>query len=159
MIISPSTRSEGRTKIRISPEAQAARGLLNTVGTLGEKPTVRNTSTGYKALRRIRDDIRHGKFPTDLGKRVVDVATDLDGIWNGLIEHYFDSHVYIEVEAEQAPNPDSRVTLVQERDALGLRRMQLDWRLSEIDRLSIRGLVQLLGEEAGPLGCRARGHG
>ena len=34
---------------------------------------------------------------------------------------------------EQAPNPDSRVTLSEQRDALGMRRIRLDWRLSELD--------------------------
>ncbi len=142
----------GRTKVRASPKAQSARGLLNSAAQLGEKPTARNTSPGYKALRRIRNDLAQGQFPEDLGKRIKDVAADLDGIWDGLAEYFLDQHVYIEVEAEQAPNPDSRVTLVNDRDALGLKRMQLDWRLSAMDRESIRGLVQLIGEEAGRLG-------
>jgi choline dehydrogenase-like flavoprotein len=39
---------------------------------------------------------------------------------------------------EQAPNPDSRLTLSDERDALGMFRSKLDWRLrqSEIDTLA-----------------------
>ncbi|MGI9491666.1 MAG: GMC oxidoreductase [Geminicoccaceae bacterium] len=142
----------GLTKIRASPNAQSARSLLNNAAHLGKKPTARNTSPGYKALRKVRDDLKHGKFPEELSQRIMDVATDLDGIWDGLVEYFVDSSVYIEVEAEQAPNPDSKVTLIDERDALGLRRMQLDWRLSAIDRESIRGLVQLVGEEAGRLG-------
>lgn len=39
---------------------------------------------------------------------------------------------------EQAPNPASRVTLGQERDALGLRRTRLDWRLTDLDHASYR---------------------
>jgi choline dehydrogenase-like flavoprotein len=35
---------------------------------------------------------------------------------------------------EQAPNRDSRITLSAERDALGLPRVQMDWRLSALDR-------------------------
>jgi choline dehydrogenase-like flavoprotein len=50
---------------------------------------------------------------------------------------------------ESAPNPDSRVTLVRERDALGMRRVRLDWRLSEIDRRSAVRTVELLGAELG----------
>jgi choline dehydrogenase-like flavoprotein len=38
--------------------------------------------------------------------------------------------------AEQAPNPDSRVTVSAERDSLGQNRVRLNWRLSEIDFLS-----------------------
>lgn len=142
----------GRTMVRVGPKAQAERGLLNSVAELGPKPTARNTSQGYKALRKVRDDIRHGHFPDELGQRIITVTTDLGGIWNGLVEYFVDQHVYIEVEAEQAPNPDSRVTLDQETDALGLRRIQLDWRLSALDRDTMSGLVQLIGEEVGRLG-------
>ena len=34
---------------------------------------------------------------------------------------------------EQAPNPDSRVTLSGERDSLGMRRIRLDWQLTDLD--------------------------
>lgn len=36
--------------------------------------------------------------------------------------------------AEQAPNPDSRVLLSDERDRFGLRRVALDWQLSAVDK-------------------------
>jgi choline dehydrogenase-like flavoprotein len=38
---------------------------------------------------------------------------------------------------EQAPNASSRVTLSEQRDAFGLRRPRLDWRLSDLDRHTI----------------------
>jgi choline dehydrogenase-like flavoprotein len=49
--------------------------------------------------------------------------------------------------AEQAPNPASRVSLSDERDALGQRRARLEWRLSEIDILSIKRTQEIMGEE------------
>ncbi len=42
------------------------------------------------------------------------------------------------VLAEQAPNPDSRVTLGRGRDHLGMPRLQVDWRVAEDDVLSIQ---------------------
>lgn len=59
---------------------------------------------------------------------------------------------YAVVRAEQAPNPASRVILTSERDALGLRRAALDWRLSQLDRASITGLMTLLDQEFRRLG-------
>ena len=53
---------------------------------------------------------------------------------------------------EQAPNPDSRVTLAEERDALGLRRARLDWRITETDKLSLNRILHALAEELGALG-------
>jgi len=49
--------------------------------------------------------------------------------------------------AEQAPNPDSRITLSKERDRLGLNRVQLDWRLSRIDKYTIQRSQQIIAEE------------
>lgn len=39
----------------------------------------------------------------------------------------------LDVNAEQEPNPDSRVTLGEERDALGQRRIRIDWRTTAAD--------------------------
>ncbi len=52
---------------------------------------------------------------------------------------------------EQSPNPDSRVTLTDEMDRLGLRRIALDWRLTDLDRHSIRVANELLAKELGRL--------
>jgi len=60
---------------------------------------------------------------------------------------------------EQAPNPDSRVTLGSERDALGMPRVRLDWRLTALDRRSFRGFYEALGRELGRAGLgRVRMH-
>jgi choline dehydrogenase-like flavoprotein len=53
---------------------------------------------------------------------------------------------------EQAPNRDSRVLLVDERDQLGMRRVALDWRLSDVDRRNVRRTLELLGAEIGAAG-------
>ncbi|KAA0233711.1 MAG: Fructose dehydrogenase large subunit [Acidimicrobiales bacterium] len=53
------------------------------------------------------------------------------------------------VRAEQAPNPESRVTLSEERDALGLPRAQLDWRLSDQDIESVQRTLVVLAERFG----------
>ncbi|HVY81661.1 MAG TPA: GMC family oxidoreductase [Steroidobacteraceae bacterium] len=45
---------------------------------------------------------------------------------------------------EQAPNPDSRVRLAPERDALGMPRIQLEWRLTDLDRHSIEVAIDEL---------------
>lgn len=54
--------------------------------------------------------------------------------------------------SEQAPNPASRVTLGRQRDHLGQRRARLDWRLTGLDRESIRaahGILDQAVREAG----------
>lgn len=48
---------------------------------------------------------------------------------------------------EQAPNPDSRVTLGQDRDRLGCRRVVLRWRLSSVDKSTAHRAHAILGED------------
>ena len=48
---------------------------------------------------------------------------------------------------EQAPNPDSRITLSDELDALGQRKVCVDWRLTELDRRTHQIAAAVFGEE------------
>jgi choline dehydrogenase-like flavoprotein len=56
---------------------------------------------------------------------------------------------HLTTRQEQAPNPNSRVTLSAEKDALGMPRAKLDWQLTELDKRSMRTFYQLLGREMG----------
>jgi choline dehydrogenase-like flavoprotein len=53
---------------------------------------------------------------------------------------------------EQAPNPDSRITIDRERDELGMPRAKLDWKLTALDRRSFRAFYEVLGRELGRTG-------
>lgn len=57
-------------------------------------------------------------------------------------------HVALMTYFEQSPNRDSRVTLADTRDAMGVRKVRVDWRLSELDYASYRTTARILGEEA-----------
>ena len=54
---------------------------------------------------------------------------------------------------EQAPNPESRVMLGTERDALGMPRVTLDWRLTDLERRSFRVIYEVVGRELGRAGA------
>ena len=53
----------------------------------------------------------------------------------------------LNVQAEQVPNPASRVTLTSAQDALGARRVNLDWRLAPPDLSSVYRFVHVLCRE------------
>jgi choline dehydrogenase-like flavoprotein len=50
---------------------------------------------------------------------------------------------------EQAPNPNSRVTLDTEKDSLGMPRAMLNWELTSLEKNSLRKINALIGEEVG----------
>lgn len=57
------------------------------------------------------------------------------------------SHVDLVGYFEQAPNPDSRITLGHELDALGQRKVCVDWRLTPLDLRTYRTAAALFGIE------------
>ena len=61
------------------------------------------------------------------------------------------SRISLDIVGEQAPNPDSRVTLSEDRDELGLNRARLEWRLTELERSSMAEFVKAIGREFGRL--------
>jgi choline dehydrogenase-like flavoprotein len=68
---------------------------------------------------------------------------------------FADRQAPVFVEFEQTPNAESRVLLTGERDRLGMRKLVLDWRLSEQDFRTARALGEAIGREA-PLSGRGR---
>jgi choline dehydrogenase-like flavoprotein len=94
----------------------------------------------------------------------LDFATNLSRIIGGLDElaifgyrNFFQSTSdfrghNIVFSIEQAPNPDSRVTLTDERDAFGLPRVKLDWRLNEQDKHTYTRFARILAAEFGAAG-------
>lgn len=53
------------------------------------------------------------------------------------------------IVSEMAPNPESRITLTQENDAIGLPKVRLDWKLRDRDAQSMRRTLQLMGSALG----------
>lgn len=53
----------------------------------------------------------------------------------------------LEVQGEQRPHPDSRVMLADSRDALGMRRLRIDWRYQPEDIASLRRTLELIAQE------------
>ncbi len=62
------------------------------------------------------------------------------------------SSVYVQALAEQELNPDSRVSLAAATDALGMRRITLDWRYSASDRAAVISGLRTLAAELGAAG-------
>jgi len=68
-----------------------------------------------------------------IARQIVDFNCPGDGVLGSIIE--------------QEPNPDSRLTLLSDKDSFGLRRIQLDWRFCDADLKTIRVLSIELAKE------------
>lgn len=79
--------------------------------------------------------------PRLTGGRILPSFMPLDG-----------AHCRLRFDAEQSPDPASRVTLDRERDALGQRRLRVDYSVSAEDRRSIVASMRMIGGELERLG-------
>lgn len=101
-----------------------------------------------------------GQAPERVAERLCTVAEAPGSVITGVSRHLLRkvfgsgriSSIAFRQDAEQAPDPDSRVTLNDEIDALGLRRITLDWRVSDSDMLSLRRTHELIGKAFGSAG-------
>jgi choline dehydrogenase-like flavoprotein len=59
----------------------------------------------------------------------------------------------LDLHAEQAANPQSRVTLTHERDCLGLQKIAVDWRCTDTDTHTLRVALAALSEDFTNSGC------
>lgn len=141
--------------LRISERVQKQEQILHACGAFG--PEEDAPPPAVEAGRHILHDLKGGRISEDLGEKIGRVFSDLD-----------DSAAYVycrlqgrgkmctmnrwlDVRMEQNPNPSSRVTLSQDRDALGLNRLNLDWRLTELERRTAKVLAMIIGNEVGRL--------
>jgi choline dehydrogenase-like flavoprotein len=81
----------------------------------------------------------------ELGCTIQDVASRLAGLDPCGLRN----QTILTITFEQSPNPDSRITLSDERDVLGMRRVRLDWRLNDFDRRTFATALKVIGRESG----------
>ncbi|MHA1571587.1 MAG: FAD-dependent oxidoreductase [Alphaproteobacteria bacterium] len=143
--------------LALSEGIQASAEVANCAALLQYVPDV---ESGVGALRRMWADIKEKEIPDDLGKEIWRVITDIDGaagaVWQRLAGNAptvdNPAEIVLDIRSEQVPNPDSRVMLAKDLDALGLRRTLLDWRMGDQDRRTMEVMGRTLGEEFGRLG-------
>ncbi|NUQ19837.1 MAG: GMC family oxidoreductase, partial [Gemmatimonadaceae bacterium] len=136
-------RTKARGEIALAPAVQRERRILNatvslTPGGLDEPAQ----STFQWATPAIVEGMRTQRVTPD------DAVPPVDSTAAAPVPRTF----HLLTRQEQAPNPASRVTLSAQRDALGMPRARLDWRLTELDRRSFRGFYEALGREMGRAG-------
>ena len=143
--------------IALAPRVQAERGALNSsLVVVARQPERAAQFWGMRAYSTLKHDMKPTRSGRSLWMATKRVATfaqrTVDPLRPWLLHKAGKLDLALLVRAEQAPNPDSRVTLSEERDALGMPRSRLDWRLSPIDVHSVNVLVETLRDELGRLG-------
>jgi len=112
-----------------TPAVQEAEGLLQF--------SVQLKSFATQKVNELDEAVLESSFALDAGR-----PDRTDGELRSHVSEIF-------VRAEQAPNPASRVTLDDDRDALGMRKVRLNWVLNDLDRKTLDRSLRIFGEEMG----------
>lgn len=140
-----------------SPSLQAREGLLNSALTIAARRPVGGSQAwpmrAYLYAKHRTAPTQSGRSLWKATKRMAKwVQRQVDPARPWLLHRAGRLELTLVVRAEQSPDPNSRVILAQETDAMGVPRAALDWRTSRIDVDSAAGLVAALGREASRLG-------
>jgi len=124
---------------------------------------------GVNSLRAIAQAISSGHLPRDgFWHNLGQVLSDYDAVIDAAYKTVFHARngpfnapepgsgpivgAVLDVNVEQFPNPDSRVTLSDRRDALGQNLIVVDWRPGAAEKRTIRRALEFVAIEFGRLG-------
>jgi choline dehydrogenase-like flavoprotein len=128
------------------------------------------SSPGEESLKAVGQALRRGAVPEELGQHLARMLSDLDGVTNLAYRRLFRTNadlieqdevtagLRLDLVTETSPDPDSRITLTEDRDLFGQNRLGVDWRVADADLQTAVRACELAALEFGRLGLgRARG--
>jgi choline dehydrogenase-like flavoprotein len=145
-------------RIRLDRQVQRHHQVLNAIATFVYQ---RRETPGVRAAKALSTALQRRRPPA--GLRLADVrglVGELDGVARAAFRRFVQgrpsaeelARTQVQVLLEQAPHRDSRITLSEERDELGVPRARVDWRLTELERRTARTAVDVLDSELRRLG-------
>ncbi len=135
-----------------APTQQRERRMLNTALTFALR---RNPAAGVPAGRRAYNALKTQLAPARRNRLLWHAYRGLRQMHNRhtrpfttkLWAHLPNVQLNVMIRAEQAPNPQSRILLSDQCDRLGCPKANLDWRLGEQDKHTLRELAEALNDE------------
>ena len=117
-----------------------------------------SVSEGVASADAILETMREAKLANDFDNHLVNALKDFNDVAIYSYQKFFrpelrkKSAYYLNYHIEQAPNPESRVTLTTERDKLGMQRPQLAWHFGELEKRTLKRTNDIIAQELGRTG-------
>jgi choline dehydrogenase-like flavoprotein len=144
-----------RVVLGFGPSAAAQRRLRILNSSIAVNgPLHHEPSEAWDSLMKLLRAMGSRHWPKDTGTLVGDVLRDLDDVLREGYLRATDAPVRgfsFTARTETAPLASNRITLEEERDALGMHRVRLHWRPGSLERVTVERTMQLLAEEIGRL--------
>ena len=143
-------------KIALAPEVQRAERVLNCAANLEYE----FADESLNALRRLYRGLRRGGERAEVRRDLPRAARGAPAagaaayrrLVRGRATAAAPAAIWLQAHAEQAPNPDSRVVLGRERDAVGVNVARVEWRLGDLERRTAATMARVVGDELARLG-------
>lgn len=136
--------TKASAELAITEEVQTKERILNGTASFSPLTFARLVQPRIKTWT---DDDPRKAMQSTLG-HWGEMAAKAAEVKEGAITRAFELNTRI----EQAPNPNSRVTISTEKDALGMPKTDLHWEMTDLDKRSIRRLHQLIAQQMGMAG-------
>lgn len=149
-------------KLAVRPEVMRSQGLLTSVFFV-HAVSAASAHSAVRSAAALKNARTWRPVPKDLPGHVGRVAAGLPAVAKASLERLKRRRgggqprrevLQLTSMAEQAPNPESRVMLGSRRDRFGLPVARLDWRVTDLDRQSLRTAVDIIDDVV-----RSHGHG
>ncbi|MDE3213612.1 MAG: GMC family oxidoreductase, partial [Bacteroidota bacterium] len=132
-------KTKARCELAITRDQQVKHRMLNGTSSL----TPLQIAQAQKPIIELWDTRDPQKNMQQLSEGMKETGTNAPG---GASSSLFKSYELF-TRIEQAPNPDSRITLDTARDSLGMPRADLHWILTPLEKHSIRKIYELIGQQ------------
>jgi choline dehydrogenase-like flavoprotein len=144
-------------KFSLHPRKQEAEQCLNCTSHLVFE---QDENSGLAACREIYHGVHRNQRPSDLRRKLFNIAADLPAVLRSASSFLLKgksplgkpTKVRLQCHAEQQPDRESRVTLSEESDLLGLQKARIHWKVNEAERSTMRIITQSMRDELLRLG-------
>lgn len=142
----------------LTEQAQASHRLLNASAALQYGAS---KDSPWAAGRRLRDNFRQRKFLSlsnlhDTRKLLFGAGSIIRNFLRKYVTGFelriVEPQIDVVIDLEQEPNRDSRIMLSDKRDAAGLRRVTIDWKIGPMERRTARFLGEALADRLAAIG-------
>ncbi len=137
--------------LALSPDTQRQEQLLNYHAYI-EAMYEGEDSEGARELKDLYIKLRRGEIPERFVSMTGHILRDLPQVYKYFkgkrlrAERYMRTHKLVNI-LEPEPNPESRITLSNARDALGLQQVRMNWMLTPKVHNTLLRSQQIIGEE------------
>ena len=142
-----------RHGFRLSPTVQKREGLLNCAAWLDERVS---EDDPWRAINRIFR--RESRSMKEVRAIIANSDMLLKGVHDLFVRKRGLSRrlesLYLMCMTEQLPDRESRITLSDRRDRLGVPLSRIDWKVSKLEEMTIRRIAELAAAELARLGFK-----